>query len=43
MTETIIISIGTSLIAAVLYGLFIANKEEAIRQYLKTRTAGFFA
>ncbi|TOL88676.1 hypothetical protein CGH88_23005 [Vibrio parahaemolyticus] len=41
MTETIIISIGTSLIAALLYGLFIANKEEAIRQYLKTRAVGF--
>ncbi|MEZ9019856.1 hypothetical protein AB6E79_23320 [Vibrio lentus] len=41
MTETIIISIGTSLIAAFLYGFFIANKEEAIRHYLKTSAVGF--
>ena len=35
------VSIGTSLVAAILYGLFIANKEEAIRHYLKTRAVGF--
>jgi len=42
MTETIIISVLTSLVAAFLYGLLIANKEERIRLYLKKSAHGFF-
>jgi len=35
-----LISIATSIIATILYNLFLAHKQDAIRAYLKTRTKG---
>lgn len=42
MSETIAISLGCSLFVAIIYGVFISNKEEEIRAYLRTSAKGFF-